>query len=66
MSAEATVYGAYERTEIRGAHTRGDFPLRDDEEWMKHIFVFKKENDASDVKFKPVTVTKFQPMERKY
>lgn len=64
--AEATVYGAYERTESRGAHTREDFPNRNDHEWMKHTFVFPGNGAGPELKYKPVVVTRHQPMERKY
>jgi succinate dehydrogenase / fumarate reductase flavoprotein subunit len=66
INAEATVHGAYSRTESRGAHTREDFPLRNDQEWMKHTFAFSKNGDDPELKYKPVVVTKHQPMERKY
>ena len=66
LNAEATVYSAYARHESRGAHTREDFPVRDDQNWMKHTFAFWKEDQDPELKFKPVVVTRFQPMERKY
>ena len=65
-NAEATVYGAYNRTESRGAHSREDFPKRDDQDWMKHSFAFKKDSGSPEIKYKPVVVTRYQPMERKY
>ena len=65
-TAEATVYGAYARTESRGAHTREDFPLRNDQEWMKHTFAFERKGSEPELKYKPVVITKHQPMERKY
>ncbi|MBK6879130.1 MAG: succinate dehydrogenase flavoprotein subunit [Ignavibacteria bacterium] len=65
-SAEATVYSAYARLESRGAHTREDFPIRDDSNWMKHTFAYLRENERPELRYKPVVVTNYQPMERKY
>jgi len=63
--ADATVRSALNRQESRGGHTREDFPNRDDATWMKHTLLFR---NGADYKFtyKPVTITKFQPQERKY
>jgi succinate dehydrogenase / fumarate reductase flavoprotein subunit len=64
--ADLITKSAIERTESRGAHTRLDFPNRDDENWMKHI-VYTRQPDGTDkMSFIPVTVTQFQPQERKY
>ncbi|HRE40145.1 MAG TPA: succinate dehydrogenase flavoprotein subunit [Ignavibacteria bacterium] len=65
-TAEAMVHSAYERKESRGAHTREDFPNRDDANFMKHTFAFKNETGKPNLKYKPVTVTRYKPMERKY
>lgn len=56
---------ALQREESRGAHFRDDFPQRDDADWLKHTFAFKKER-AVEFKHKPVKITRFQPEERKY
>jgi succinate dehydrogenase / fumarate reductase flavoprotein subunit len=66
-TAETITFGALNRKESRGGHTREDFPVRDDKEWMKHTFIYKSKNgDDPEINYKPVTVTRYQPMERKY
>jgi len=63
--AEVTVTCAFARQESRGAHYREDFPQRDDSRWLKHTLAFS-ENGRIRLSYKPVTVTRFQPQERKY
>lgn len=66
-TADTITECALNRTESRGAHTREDFPKRDDAGWMKHTFIWKeKDGVAKKIDYKPVTITQFQPMERKY
>lgn len=63
--ADTVVAGAIHRTESRGAHVRLDFPERNDAVWMKHIL--QQWNPGGPVlSYLPVTVTRFQPMERHY
>ena len=67
--AEATVVGAIERKESRGAQFRTDFPERNDEEWLKHIDISLNtdgEPARPQVSYSPVTITQWQPEERKY
>jgi succinate dehydrogenase / fumarate reductase flavoprotein subunit len=64
--AEATVVAAIERKESRGAQFRTDFPERNDEEWLKHIDITLDENGEPQVSYSPVTITQWQPEERKY
>ncbi len=64
--AEATVVAAIERKESRGAQFRTDFPERNDEEWLKHIDISLGADGAPEVSYSPVTITQWQPEERKY
>ncbi len=64
--AEATVIGAIERKESRGAQFRTDYPERNDEEWLKHIDISLDGDGAPKVSYSPVTITRWQPEERKY
>ena len=64
--AEATVVGAQERRESRGAQFRTDFPERKDDEWLKHIDISVNGDDVPLVSYSPVTITKWQPQERTY
>jgi succinate dehydrogenase / fumarate reductase flavoprotein subunit len=65
-TAEATVLSAIERKESRGAQFRTDYPDRNDDEWLKHITVSQNGNDVPNVAYAPVTITRWQPEERKY
>jgi succinate dehydrogenase/fumarate reductase flavoprotein subunit len=54
------------RKESRGAHSRPhDFPDRDDENFLKHTLVTWQAGKPT-LDWKPVTMTKWQPQERKY
>jgi succinate dehydrogenase / fumarate reductase flavoprotein subunit len=65
LLSEAIVTCALNRTESRGAHSREDYPDRDDEHWLKHSLIQKTDSGVS-ITGKPVTVTRFQPKPRAY
>jgi succinate dehydrogenase / fumarate reductase flavoprotein subunit len=63
--AEVTVVSALPRTESRGAHSRIDFPKRDDQNWLKHTLAYYTK-DGPKLEYGPVTITKWQPVARTY
>ncbi len=64
-NAECTCVAALHRTESRGAHTRTDFPDRNDDEWLKHVNL-SLNGDAPDITYSDVSITQWQPAERTY
>ena len=63
--AETVANSALKRRESRGSHTRTDFPKRDDANFLKHTVAYRTP-DGPRIEYLPVTITRWQPEERKY
>src|SRR5436309_15881881 len=65
-NAECIVVGALERKESRGAQYRTDYPARNDEVWLKHIDLSVNGDGPPAISYSEVTITQWQPEERRY
>ena len=63
--AEVVLMTALNRCESRGAHARLDYPLRDDERFLKHSLSYYTSTEPK-IAWHPVTFTHYAPVERKY
>jgi succinate dehydrogenase / fumarate reductase flavoprotein subunit len=74
--AEVLVVSARARNESRGGHFREDYQHRDDVNFMRHTMAYRTVDSAGEdgdpvrtgvrLDYKPVVVTRYQPMERKF
>ncbi len=62
---EVILASALQRQESRGAHCREDYPHRNDDQFLKHTFAHYSQSGI-EIRYRPVTITQFQPQERKY
>lgn len=63
--AEVVLVGAINRKESRGSHARTDFPKRNDADFLHHTLAYFDPKEPI-IKTHPVTITNYQPVERKY
>jgi succinate dehydrogenase / fumarate reductase flavoprotein subunit len=63
--AEVLLLAGLAREESRGAHARTDCPVRDDQKFLAHSMVFHT-GGKPRMEYKPVTISNWKPVERKY
>lgn len=62
---EVIMTGALQRQESRGAHSREDFPTRNDDKFLQHTLAYFSAAGI-ELKYMSVNLNQFEPQERKY
>jgi len=65
-TAEVVLVGALNRKESRGAHSRTDYPTRDDANYLRHTLAYLGSEGTPKMAWHPVRLTRYAPVERKY
>ena len=63
--AEVVLVNTLNRRESTGAHTRLDYPFRDDEKYLKHSLNYHTSAEPK-IAWHTITFTRYAPVERKY
>ena len=63
--ADGLAHSGLLRHESRGSHSRSDHEERDDENFLKHSLAYQTDGDPR-IEYLPVTLTRWEPEERKY
>ncbi|TVQ27293.1 MAG: FAD-binding protein, partial [Spirochaetaceae bacterium] len=61
-----TAASAKNRTESRGAHSRRDYPDRNDDEWLKHTLARLTDSGEVEIEYKDVDTSIWEPKPRTY
>lgn len=65
LISNAVAQGSLNRRESRGSHFRTDYPVRDDEQFLKHTLAYYRDN-RTVIEYADVTLGRFPVKERVY